>query len=179
MSKKKKNHSDFMKIICGVCTRKFPTSDLRSISDDHLEKIKNHVYEDYDLSVMPHKFCKSCQKSINEIAVNGDKAGYKKPNVDYKSLRLPATMSTRQQDQGTCNCSYCDIGRLNGKEYLDHCENVRKGPGRSPVEENSNPPVETQKICSFCKGKNFHSSFVFVSFISWIFSGVGAGGKFV
>ena len=42
-----KTHQDFMKLVCGVCTRK--DLKLRSISSAVLELIKKHHYSGYNL----------------------------------------------------------------------------------------------------------------------------------
>ena len=151
MSKSKKTHDDCMASICVICTWRFPGSELRGISEADLALIKKHLYAGYDLTQMPTKACKSCKKTLSVIEKDGPNASRKKPNVDYKSLRLPSTTATRQQTEG-CLCSYCHIGRMNGSEYAKHCADVVASVGRPPVEDKPPPPV-SENICSFCKGK--------------------------
>ena len=152
MPKDRKCHSDIMQTICGICTRKFERSELRGISDADLVLIKIHIYDQYDLSLMPRKACRSCKKTLSFIEENGAKSGKNVPTVDYRSLRLPSSAATRSQAQG-CECSFCQIGRMKASDYAKHCAAVRAPPGRPPVDGDSSPPV-AEKICSFCKGKH-------------------------
>ena len=150
MPKDKKCHSDIMKTICGVCTRKFDGSELRGISDSDLILIKLYVFDQYDLSLMPTKACRSCKKTLAHIDKFGTKSGKNVPSVNYKDLRLPSATATRNQALG-CQCSFCEIGRMKASDYKKHCDKVRAPPGR-PADGDTAPPV-AQKICSFCKGK--------------------------
>lgn len=151
MPKEKKCHSDIMKTICGICTRKFDPSELRGISDSDLILIKKYVFDQYDLSRMPSKACRSCKKTLVFIDENGKKAGKNVPTVKYEDLRLPSPAATRNQALG-CQCSFCEIGRMKGSDYANHCAKVRAPVGRPSADGDNAPPV-AQKICSYCKGK--------------------------
>ena len=109
MSKFKKTHADCMSTICGVCTRKFPASELRGIAEADLVLIQRHIYASYDLSVMPNKACKSCKKAIAVIEKDGPSGGRRKPNVDNHhnqaaSRRLPLLLLQHWEDErpGVC-----------------------------------------------------------------------------
>ena len=151
MSKSKKHHADWMTSICGVCIRK--GSEVRPISDIDLERIRKHHYPNYDLSVMPTVACKSCKKALSFIDEHGKNAGLNLPEAAYENLRLPSSTATRQQAI-CCDCSFCQVGRMNGIEYQRYCAGKRAGQGRPPAEDKSAPLTATgQKICSLCKGK--------------------------
>ena len=151
MSKSKKHHADWMKNICGICIRK--ASQFRPISDVDLERIRKHHYPDYDLSVMPTVLCTSCKKALSYIDEHGKDAGLNLPEAAYENLHLPSSTSTRQQAI-CCQCSFCQVGRMNGVEYKRYCAGKRVSQGRPPAEDKSAPLTPTgQTICSLCKGK--------------------------
>ena len=139
-----------MKVVCGVCVRK--PSDVRTINDVDLERILKFHYADYNIAVMPTVVCSSCRKALRFIDTHGKNAGYSLPEPEYDKLRLPATTTTRQQAT-CCDCSFCQVGRMNGIEYKKYCSAKRAGKGRPVAEDRADPPTPIgQTICSLCKG---------------------------
>ena len=69
-----KTHQDFMKLVCGVCTRK--DLKLRSISSAVLELIKKHHYSGYNLisGDFPSVVCNSCYSILNFIKRVSDRS---------------------------------------------------------------------------------------------------------
>ena len=132
-----KTHQDFMKLVCGVCTRK--DLKLRSISSAVLELIQKHHYSGYNLisGDFPSVVCNSCYSILNFIN-NDPETSKTLPDIDYDKR-------ANSRGKGSCQCLFCKVGRLNGKAYHDHKSQIRPKK-RKPI-------VEVAKICQSCKGE--------------------------
>ena len=72
-------------------------------------------------------------------------------HVDYDSLVPPAgygAIMTRNASTSQCQCSVCQVGRLNGVNYILYKEKVSEPVGRPRVY----PPTEPESIqlCNVC-----------------------------
>ena len=114
-------HDEFLIMICGVCTRKPKKGLYQKITPRILELIKKYQCCYYVTETMPSIVCKTCVKSLNDIEELGSDSPSNLPDIDYDKL-MPNRRSLGEN--GVCNCGFCKIGRLNGKDYLTHHNSI-------------------------------------------------------
>ena len=125
---------------------------IENISQDYLTLIRKHHFVNYNLTSgdYPTVICSSCKRALRDKEKFGVDAKRKLPPVRYHLMR--GTRSSRSFDE--CQCSWCQIGRLNGGPYMKYCNEVRDGPGRPlPLEHVPPPPPEVKEICQGCQGE--------------------------
>ena len=147
------SHEDCMALVCGVCTRKAKNNtrsrhkkrgQMKPITDKILGWIRKHHHQNYIIGVYdcPGVICWSCSELLKATAEREVK--WNKPNVDYSQMKVPRATGD------ICQCRWCQIGRMNGAQYLQHCKSVVNQRGRPRVQEP--PSTDTVPICNFCNG---------------------------
>ena len=136
-------HEHSRRAVCGICFRKL--KHHQKITPMLLALIQKHAYKEYSLDdeSLPLIVCKSCAKTL-KVCGNGRKL----PDFDYGGLVKPISVNTRSGDNEKCNCSICEICRLNGNQFQKHEKAQRHNPGRPTdrVAEESFPITH----CSNC-----------------------------
>ena len=114
-------HDEVLKNVCGLCLMK--PKHLKNISDDYLSLIQKYHYGNYNLTSgdYPTVICQSCKKALRDKRDFRENAKRKLPHVRYHMMR--GTRASRSSDQ--CQCYWCNIWRLNGGLYHQHCLEVR------------------------------------------------------
>ena len=87
------------------------------------------------------------ERALIEIEKLGSKAPCNLPDINYDKL-VPNRRSKAKN--GICSCGFCQIGRLNGQDYTNHCNGIRAKPGRPSALSSS---VKAEKYCGYCKSR--------------------------
>ena len=116
-------------LVCGVCFRK--SKHHQRITPTVLALIQKHGYKDYSIDdpSLPYIICKSCAKTLKVL--DSENPNRKLPYFDYGGLVKPALVNTRLADSDKCQCTICNISRLNENELQKHEKTQRNNPGRA------------------------------------------------
>ena len=144
------DHDGFQKKICGCCTLK--PSSIQKINYNILALLRKHHCQDYSTDCFPSVVCKSCVKTLREIDSDSDGKGTTRylPSIDYSIFNVPK--HTRATASGPCQCHWCYLGRLNGKDYVKHQNEVKDSRGRPRSDPSKSAPAEVIKVCTACAG---------------------------
>ena len=110
MPNKALTHSEFRKLVCGVCLRK--EKHTQSITPNILALIREHHYEEYSLEQehLPVIVCKSCVMTLKAQSKDQENARRKLPQVTYDDLQKPRKVITRSADNTACQCLFAKLG---------------------------------------------------------------------
>ena len=141
MPKEKKNHDDFARMVCLMCFRK--NKNIRGISTIVKSVIEERLFSDIahpKWEWLPKVICDGCSKLVRLLNQTPARLF---EITDYSSLTPPETQPntrSRTDQQQTCICTVCMVGRLNGGEYNSYRVLMSKAVGR---------PCDMEPVCMY------------------------------
>ena len=141
MPKEKMSHDQARQLVCCVCTNLRGSKAIRAVSDAEEKVVRDKVYSGYDSSsdYFPSGICKACIFFIKKL-MNETEAGITVNLVLPEDYNCQLPRATRTTSVPTCNCRWCDLGRMNGPKFKQWQMEVKGRQDKNKIE----------RLCATC-----------------------------